>query len=110
MIRLTVLYNLPEGHSEESFLEWRLSEHQSNNEAMPGVQRTDFARVTEQWPEQVGPKYRFQTIVEWSDRDSFEASFYGEETQASIKTNLEKLGDYCFLVSEVLAESASSTD
>ena len=37
MIRLTVLYNLPEGTDEAEFLRWRLGEHQAENAAMPGV-------------------------------------------------------------------------
>jgi len=105
MIRLTVLYNLPDGQSESSFLAWRLSEHQQNNESMPGVQRTDFARITEVWPESVQPKYRFQTTVEWPDRESFDAGFHNEAVQAKLHENLKKLGDYTFMVSEILVNS-----
>ena len=49
MVRLTVLYNLPEGADENAFLEWRLGEHQQENASMEGVIRTDFARIDEQW-------------------------------------------------------------
>ena len=105
MIRLTVLYNLPDGQMEESFLEWRLTEHQTNNESMPGVIRTDFARITDQWPAGVMPKYRFQTLVEWADRESFTAGFYREDVQKSLKENLKKLGEYTFIVTELLIES-----
>lgn len=108
MIRLTVLYNLPEGETEESFLEWRLSEHQKNNESMPGVVRTDFARITDQWPTGAMPGYRFQTLVEWADRETFTEGFYREDVQAALTENLKKLGEYSFLVSEVLADSASA--
>ncbi len=106
MIRLTVLYNLPEGQPEDTFLEWRLSEHQRNNEAMPGVMRTDFARITEHWPVGAMPTYRFQTTVEWADRASFDDGFYNDAVQAKLSLDLEKLGDYAFVISEVLVESA----
>lgn len=106
-IRLTLLYNLPKGQSEESFLQWRLTEHQKNNESMRGVQRTDFARIFDVWPEPDGPKYRFQTIVEWPDRESFEKGFNNEAVQAKLGDDLKMLGDYVFVVSEVLVESQS---
>ena len=105
MIRLTVLYNLPEDAVEEDFLTWRLSEHQETNEAMPGVVRTDFARITEIWPEGSLPSYRFQTTINWPDRESFDAGFHDEAVQAKLHENLKKLGDYSFTVSEILIES-----
>jgi len=108
MIRLTVLYTLPEGQSEESFLEWRLSEHQESNASMPGVIRTDFARITDQWPVDAAPMYQFQTSVEWADRESFTASFYREDVQADLAKNLKRLGTYTFLVTEILADSATA--
>jgi hypothetical protein len=105
MIRLTVLYNLPDGDSEESFLEWRLTEHQENNKAMPGVVRTDFACITDIWPPGAMPDYRFQTIVEWPDRKSFEEGFYSKGVQDSLGENLKRLGKYAFHVSEILTNS-----
>lgn len=107
MIRLTVLYDLPEDASEDEFLEWRLSEHQESNESMPGVVRTDFARITECWPEGSMPAYRFHTTADWADRDSFEAGFNNDEAQARLKENLKKLGVYTFFVSEILVTSGS---
>ncbi len=107
MIRLTVLYNLPEGVSEDTFLDWRLSEHQQDNESMPGVLRTDFARITDRWPENTSPDYRFQTTVEWSDRESFDSGFHDDSVQKTLRENLKKLGDYEFIVSEILINSAS---
>lgn len=104
MIRLTVLYNLPDGTDEEEFLEWRLTDHKKNNESIPGVLRTDFARVVDSWPDGAIPGFRFQTIVEWADRETFESGFYDDSVQAALKTNLERLGDYSFVVSETLDE------
>lgn len=105
MIRLTVLYNLPEGASEEDFLDWRLSEHQESNESMSGVIRTDFAQITENWPEDSLPAFRFQTTADWSDRESFEAGFRNAEAQARLQENLKKLGEFTFFVSEILIAS-----
>lgn len=106
MIRLTVLYNLPDGADEDEFLEWRLTDHQQDNQSMSGVLRTDFARVTDSWSHGDSPEYRFQTIAEWPDRETFEASFYADDVQAGLTENLKRLGDYTFLVSEVLTDSA----
>lgn len=106
MIRLTVLYSLPEDTVEEDFLAWRLSEHQATNESMPGVVRTDFARIIECWPDGSLPSYRFQTTIDWPDRESFEAGFRNEAVQAKLHENLKKLGDYSFTVSEILIESS----
>lgn len=105
MIRLTVLYNLPDGDSEESFLEWRLTEHQENNKAMPGVVRTDFSRITDIWPQGAMPEYRFQTTLDWLDRESFENGFHSNEVQDSLGENLKRLGKYVFFVSEILISS-----
>jgi heme-degrading monooxygenase HmoA len=107
MIRLTVLYNLPENESEDAFLEWRLSEHQDANASMPGVIRTDFARVVECWPEGSMPAYRYQTTADWPDRESFDNGFHSDTVQANLRENLKKLGDYSFMVSEILVESSS---
>ena len=105
MIRLTVLYNLPAGTDETAFLEWRVTEHQKNNQSMPGVQRTSFARITNCWPDGANSSYRFQTLVEWPDRPTFEAGFYDPTVQAKLKQDLKLLGDYEFIVSDVLIES-----
>ncbi len=105
MIRLTVLYNLPEDTVEAEFLEWRLSEHQDAVESMPGVVRTDFARITERWPDGAMPEYRFQTTADWLNRESFESGFYDDAVQSDLRENLKRLGDYAFMVSEILVES-----
>lgn len=104
MIRLTVLYNLPEGTDEDEFLRWRLGEHQADNASAFGVTRTDFGRVTERWtPEnrsEVSP-YRFMTIVEYPDRETFERSFYAD-TPDQGDNDLARITDTLFLVSEIL--------
>ena len=101
------MYNLPDGTDEDEFLNWRLNEHQQANESMPGVVNTGFARITDCWPKGSMPDYRFQTIVEWPDREAFEAGFYDEGVQAELNENLKRLGDYSFIVSEVLIDSSA---
>jgi hypothetical protein len=108
MIRLTVLYNLPPGTDEAEFLRWRLGEHQQQNEAAPGVLRTDFARIDSQWtPDDnaAAPPYRFMTTADWPDLATFEASFFSEESLASLRADKEKIADAVFLISEVLISS-----
>jgi heme-degrading monooxygenase HmoA len=105
MIRLIVMYNLPPGSDEDEFLQWRLTDHQDSNAAMPGVIRTDFARVDEMWPNGAKPPYRFMTIVEWADEESFKAGFYDPQVQANLQANLDKIADPLFLISEVLTET-----
>jgi hypothetical protein len=109
MIRLTVLYNLPAGASEADFLSWRLGEHQQSNEGMPGVQHTDFGRVDYQWKADAfhAPSpYRFMTIADWNDRESFEKAFYDPAALSKlIDVDLKRLADPLFLVSEILISS-----
>lgn len=104
MIRLTVLYNLPEGTDEEQFLEWRLGEHQAYNRSMPDVVRTDFGRIEEGWPEGVRPPHRFMTTADWPDWESFRKGFYDPQVQADLRENVKRIADPVFLVSEILAE------
>ena len=107
MIRLTVMYNLPDGASEEEFLHWRLGEHQEANAGMAGVLRTDFARIDETLPRGAQPPYRFMTIAEWADRETFEKAFYADGEQESLEEDLKRIKDAVFLVSEVLIETTN---
>ena len=106
MIRLTVLYNLPEGTDEAEFLRWRLGVHQQSNEGMLGVQRTDFGRVDYRWtPEafHTPSPYRFMTIADWPDRESFEKSFYDSASLSKlIDHDMQRITDTLFIVSEIL--------
>ena len=47
MIKLTVMYTLPEGADHEAFLKWRTTEHQKENMGIPGVIKSDFYAVRE---------------------------------------------------------------
>jgi uncharacterized protein (TIGR02118 family) len=98
MVKLTVLYNLPGGADREAFLQWRTTEHQASNAAMPGVIRTDFyvARET-----RLGtPRYRYITEVWYATMEDLEASFFSESAQEKLAEDIKQLADPVFLVSE----------
>ena len=103
MIRLTVLYNLAEDMNVEEFIQWRQETHQNYVESMPGVIRTDFSLITRSWPKDIAPKFRFQTIVDWPDVESFEKAFFNDSAQKKLKDDNEKIGDSLYIVSEVLS-------
>lgn len=108
MIRLTVLYNLPEGSDEAAFLAWRLGEHQAENAGMAGVIRTDFARIDHTLPRGTPPPHRFMTTADWADWESFEASFYDPEAQKKLQKDMERIRDAVFLISEILTETRNT--
>ena len=103
MIRLTVLYNLSEKISEEEFIKWRQETHKNYVESMPGVIHTDFSRITKIWPKGIAPNFRFQTIVDWPDLESFEKAFFNDSAQKKLKDDDEKIGESLYIVSEVLS-------
>lgn len=102
MIRLTVMYNLPEGTDEAEFLKWRLGEHQEANASMPGVMRTDFGRIYETVPRENTPKHRFITIAEFPDKETFDAAFWTPESVAGLDESLSRITDYVFYIAEIL--------
>ena len=102
MIRLTVLYNLQPYVEEEKFLEWRLTDHQNENMSIPGVIRSDFARIDGGWPDDAQSPYRFMTTADWPDMESFRNAFYDPAYQEELQENLKMLKDPVFLVSEIL--------
>ncbi len=105
MVRLIVMYNLPEAADEGAFLEWRLDHHQRANAALPGVLRTDFAKVVKAWPDGAKPRFRFVTILEWPDSQAFESAFYAPSVQSELLGNLERLGEFEYSICEILATS-----
>ena len=105
MIRLLVMYNLPDGADEAGFLKWRLGPHQGANAALPSMLRTDFARVAKAWPDGVAPRYRFVTTIEWPDMEAFDRAFYAPDVQSGLLENIKLLGDYEYLISEILTSS-----
>jgi hypothetical protein len=107
MIRLTVLYSLAAGESEEEFIAWRTSEHARYVQSMPGVIRNEFSVIESISPDDKVPHYRFQTVVDWPDRESFEAAFYNPTAQADLQRNRQRMSNEVFIVSEVLGAKAS---
>ena len=105
MIRLTVLYNLPDGSNEEEFLRWRLGEHQENNASMGGVVYTDFSKIDGVWPKDKSSPYRFMTIANFESREVFEQSFYSDEAQTKLKEDVKRIKDPLFLISEILTKT-----
>jgi hypothetical protein len=73
MFKLTVLYNLPEGADHEAFLKWRTTEGQAENEASPGVLKTDFYVAKETM--MGAPKYRHITEELFRDNGRFTSLF-----------------------------------
>ncbi len=102
MIRLTVLYNLAEGVDEDEFIAWRKTEHRKYVDSMSGVLRNDFSRIDDIFPPGNVPAYRFQTVVDWPDRESFEEAFYNDKAQEKLSQDQRKLAEQVFLVSEIL--------
>ena len=108
MIKLTVLYNLPEGTDEAEFVRWRTTEHNAANMARPGVVRGDFYRtvgqagVGESHPRTAAAPWRFVTEAYYPDLATFEAAWYDPAEQARLIPAVAKISDAVFLVSEEL--------
>ncbi len=106
MIRLLVMYNLAPGSDESAYLDWRLSDHQASNAAMPETLRTDFAKVVgAAWPADASPRFKYVTSAEWPNQAAFEAAFYEPTALKDLQENLKRLGEYEFLITEILASS-----
>jgi len=100
MVKLTVMYNLPDGADHEAFIKWRTGPHHQSNASMPGVLKTDFyvARATVMGE----PKYRYITEAYFADMASLEASFFSPEAQEKLKEDVKRIKDPVFLISEEL--------
>jgi len=104
MVKLTVMYNLPEGADHEEFIKWRTGKHQKENMEIPGVIRSDFYVIEESWKRE-RPPYRYMTEVYWPDMASFRSAFFDPEYQKELAKSLERISDPLFLISEeVLSE------
>ncbi len=106
MIKVTVLYNLPEGSDEEEFVRWRTTEHHRANVARPGVVRPDFYRVIgtpmvgSERPASEPAPFRFITESSWTSYDAFLSSWNDPEEQARLVPAVAKIADALFLVAE----------
>ena len=111
MVKLTVMYTLPEGADHEAFLTWRTTEHQKENMGMPGVIKSDFYAVKEIYSHQndhleAQPLiYRYVTEAYWPDMQSFRSVFFDSGYQEKLMESLKRIANPIFLVSEeVLSE------
>jgi len=113
MVKLTVLYTLPEGADHEEFLKWRTTEHQKENMGVPKVIKSDFYAVSNIFShDRTGGDggnlkeedrfYRYITEAYWPDMESFRAAFFDSGYQKSLMESLKKIADPVFLVSEEL--------
>jgi hypothetical protein len=99
MVKLTVMYNLPEGTDHEEFIRWRTTEHQANNMAIPGIIKSDFYVIEEAWRREDLP-YRYMTEAYFRDMETFRKSFFDPAYQAELAEALKKIVDPLFLISE----------
>jgi hypothetical protein len=123
MVKLTVIYTLPEGADHKEFLRWRTTTHQKSNMEIPGVIKSDFYAVREIYTHKTAPyddgqealteerlqkeplHYRYMTEAYWPDIESFKAAFFDSGYQKRLMVSLKKIADPIFLVSEeVLSE------
>lgn len=108
MVKVTVLYNLPDGVDEDEFLAWRMGDHNSANVKTPGVLKGDFYRIV--GTAMVGPDrpatdrgpWRFVTEAYYASIESFEASWNAPEEQARLIPAFARIADAVVLVSEEL--------
>ena len=98
MIKLTVIYNLPEGADHEEFIAWRTGPHQKSNASMPKVIKTDFYVAK---PTQMGePVYRYITEAYYETMEDLEQAFFTEAAQAKLREDVKRIKDPIFLISE----------
>ncbi|MCA9836994.1 MAG: hypothetical protein KC422_08765 [Trueperaceae bacterium] len=98
MVKLTVMYNLPEGTDHEAFLQWRTGPHQKSNASMPKVLKTDFYTAK---PTLMGePAYRYITEAYFASMEDLENAFFTEAAQAKLKEDVKRIKDQVFLISE----------
>ena len=111
MVKLTVMYTLPEGADHEAFLTLRTTEHQKENMGMPGVIKSDFYAVKEIYSHKTDRlkaqplTYRYITEAYWPDMQQFTSVFFDAGYQEKLMESLKKIANPIFLVSEeVLSE------
>lgn len=104
MVKLTVLYNLPEGADQDAFLRWRTTTHQASNAAMPKVLKTDFyvAQATSMGQ----PAYKYITEAYFDSLADLEAAFFSSEAQEKLVGDLKRIQDPIFLISEEVVTTA----
>jgi hypothetical protein len=105
MVKLTVIYNLPDGADHEAFLKWRTTTHQEANASAPHVIKTDFYVAKET---QMGvPAYRYITEAYYETMQHLEESFFSQEAQDKLKEDSKRGSEMIFLVSEEVASTVN---
>jgi hypothetical protein len=106
MVKLTVVYTLPQGADHNEFLKWRTTEHQEDNMSMAGVIKSDFYIVKGGWPDKE-TKYRYMTEAYFPDMETFEKVFFDPGYQAELAESLKRIAEPMFFISEeVMTEFA----
>jgi EthD domain len=109
MVKLTVIYNLPQGADHEEFIKWRTTVHQQSNMSIPGVIKSDFYVVKGAYL-RAEPLYRYITESYFPDMATFEKSFYDPTYQAALTKSLERIAEPVFLISqEIISEVAGDS-
>jgi hypothetical protein len=117
MVKLTVIYTLPEGADHEAFLTWRTTEHQEENMDIPGVIKSDFYAVRNLYSHGNGAarearleeeplRYRYITEAYWPDMESFQTAFFDTGYQEKLMESLKKVANPLFIVSEEVLSGA----
>jgi hypothetical protein len=105
MVKLTVMYNLPDGADHDEFVAWRTTSHQQANRSAPGVVRTDFYVVRRGLDGP--PRYRYLTEAWFHTMEDLEAAFLTGAARAKLDQDLERIADPVFVISEeVVADGA----
>mgnify|MGYP000170554209 CR=1 FL=1 len=103
MVKLTVLYNLPEDADHDEFIKWRTGPHQEENASSPNVLKTDFYRTKATVLGE--PAFEYVTEAYFETMEKLEASLFNEESLAKLKEDSKRGKDFIFLVSEELAST-----
>jgi hypothetical protein len=106
MVKLTVIYNLPEGADHEAFIKWRVKEGQAENFAMTQVLKTDFYVAVE--TPLGAPKYRYITEAYYATMKDLEDSFFRDDVQAKLKEDMRNLAEAVILISDEVVSSERS--
>jgi predicted DNA-binding protein len=105
MVKLTVIYNLPEGADHEEFIKWRTTTHQEANAKMPHVLKTDFYVAKETMLGK--PAYRYITEAYYETMEDLENSFFTPEAQAKLKEDSKKGSEMIFLISDEIVTTVN---
>jgi|OM-RGC.v1.029588726 hypothetical protein len=98
MVKLTVMYNLPEGADHEAFLAWRTTEHQRSNASVPDVIRTDFYVATRGLDGP--PRYKYVTEAWFETMEALEAAFLTGAARKKLDADVERIFEPVFIISE----------